>query len=290
MTENIQIGVIGGSGLYDMPEITDKELLDIDTPFGKPSAPLMIGTLRGKRVAFVPRHGSGHTYNPTNLPYKANVYALKMLGVRFIFSVSACGSLQEQYAPGHIVLPDQLFDNTKSGRQRTFFDNGIAAHTPTATPFDPYAREILLNAVRDAGGTGHDGGLFITVEGPRFSTKGESRIFRSWGCDIIGMTTSPEAFLAAEAEIAYAVMAHITDYDVWHETEEDVNAESVAKIAAKNIEILKAALAVAVERINTDTICPVHDGLSAAIMTAPDSITPAVRESLSAIVDKYLNA
>jgi 5'-methylthioadenosine phosphorylase len=290
MTENITIGVIGGSGLYDMPDITDKELLDIDTPFGKPSAPLMVGTLHGKRVAFVPRHGTAHTYNPTTVPYMANIYALKILGVKFIFSISACGSLQEQYAPGHVVLADQLFDNTRLERQRTFFGHGIAVHTPVAEPFDPYLRELLVESVQAAGGKGHNGGLFITIEGPRYSTKGESQIYRSWGCDIIGMTTSPEAFLAAEAEIAYAVMAHITDYDVWHETEDMVNAISVAKIAEQNITLLKSALSIAIERLDESTECPVHSNLANAIVTAPEYIPEDVRQNLAAIVDKYLNA
>ncbi|MEM6281007.1 MAG: S-methyl-5'-thioadenosine phosphorylase [Chloroflexota bacterium] len=289
MVDDIKIGVIGGSGLYDMPDITDKEALDMDTPFGKPSAPLMVGTLHGKRVAFVPRHGDGHIYDPTHVPYRANLYALKMLGVRFVISVSACGSLQEQYEPGHIVMADQLYDNTRH-RSSTFFGSGIAAHTPVADPFDPYLRGVLLESVQESGGMAHDGGLFITIEGPRYSTKGESRLYRSWGCDIIGMTTSPEAFLAAEAEIAYAVMAHITDYDVWHETEEAVSAISVAETATRNVETIKAALAVAIEKLDENTLCPVHDNLAGAIVTAPENLSDEVRTRLDAIIGRYLNA
>ncbi|MEL6148493.1 MAG: MTAP family purine nucleoside phosphorylase, partial [Chloroflexota bacterium] len=227
--------------------------------------------------------------DPTYVPYRANLYALKMLGVRFIISVSACGSLQEQYAPGHIVLADQLYDNTRH-RIATFFGDGIAAHTPVADPFDPYLRGLLLDAVDEAGGTSHDGGLFITIEGPRYSTKGESRLYRSWGCDIIGMTTSPEAFLAAEAEMAYAVMAHITDYDVWHETEETVNAESVAQTAAHNVETIKAAMAIAIEHLDVDHVCPVHDNLANAIVTARDSLTDDVKTRLDAIIGRYVDA
>lgn len=289
MTEDIHIGVIGGSGLYDMPQITDREEHDIDTPFGKPSAPLMVGTLGGKRVAFVPRHGKGHYYTPSTVPYRANIYALKSLGVKFVIAVSACGSLREAFEPGHIVIPHQLYDNTKLDRGRTFFEAGLVGHVSVADPFDDYVRHLLTDAVREVDGTAHDGGLFITVEGPRFSTKGESHIFRRWGCDIIGMTTSPEAFLAAEAEMAYAVMAHITDYDVWHETEENVSVEAVLKIAQHNIEVAKQALAVAVERLDTTTECPVHNALNNALMTRPDLIPMQTKDDLAAIVSRHID-
>lgn len=290
MTEDVQIGVIGGSGLYDMPQITNKEEMDIDTPFGKPSAPLMVGTLAGKRVAFLPRHGKGHYYTPSTVPYRANMYALKSIGVKFVIAVSACGSLQEEYAPGHFLIPDQLYDNTKLDRGRSFFDAGLVGHVSVADPFDEYLRGILHDAVRDAEGTVHDGGLFITVEGPRFSTRGESNLFRQWGCDIIGMTTSPEAFLAAEAEIAYAVMAHITDYDVWHETEENVSVEAVLKTARHNIEVAKKALALALERLDATTERPVHSALKNTLMTSPDLIPAQTRENLAAIAGRYLDA
>lgn len=291
MTETVHIGVIGGSGLYDMPDVTDKVEYDIDTPFGKPSAPITVGTLRGKRVAFLPRHGRGHIYSPSTVPYRANIYALKTLGVRFIVSVSACGSLQEAYAPGHLAIPDQLYDHTKhDGRDRTFFETGLVAHVGVADPFDAYLGDILHDAIDEVGGTVHKGGLFITIEGPRFSTRGESKVFRSWGCDLIGMTTSPEAFLAAEAEIAYACIAHITDYDVWHETEEAVSVEAVMKIATANIDITRRALAVAVEQLDTATERPVHSSLRVAITTQADSVPANVRERLAPIVSKYLDA
>lgn len=289
MDEQVYIGVIGGSGLYNMPEITDKQELDIDTPFGKPSAPLMVGTLHGRRVAFVPRHGKGHFYSPTTLPYKANIYALKSIGVRFIIAVSACGSLQEQYEPGHIVVPDQLYDNTKLIRQRTFFETGLVGHVGVAHPFDDYLRGLIMDGVKQANGTAHDGGLFITIEGPRFSTKGESNVYRSWGCDIIGMTTSPEAQLAMEAEIAYAVMAHITDYDVWHESEEPVTVEMVMKTVGNNIEIAKNAIAYIAENLDLEQERPAHNALAGALMTDPSRIPASEHENLAEIVGRYYN-
>jgi 5'-methylthioadenosine phosphorylase len=289
MEHNVTIGVLGGSGLYNIPEITDVERVDIDTPFGKPSAPPLLGTLYGKRVAFIPRHGEGHIYTPTTVPYAANIYALKALGVRFIIGVSACGSLQEAYAPGHIAVPDQLYDNTREPRQRTFFSTGLVGHVPVADPFDDYLRGLLVMGVQEAGGTAHDGGLFITVEGPRFSTKGESKLFRSWGCDIIGMTTSPEAFLAAEAEIAYAVMAHITDYDVWHETEAAVNVEMVFATAKHNVEVSRRALAHVIANLDDTAERPAHSTLALALTTHKEAITPEMREKLDLLMGKYLD-
>lgn len=288
--ETVKIGVIGGSGLYNMDEITNKVEYDLDTPFGKPSAPIVVGTLRGKRVAFLPRHGRGHVFTPSTVPYKANIYALKMLGVRFIIAVSACGSLKEEYAPGHLVIPDQLYDNTKLERGRTFFDTGFVGHVGVADPFDAYLSDLLYNSLQKVGGTAHKGGLFITIEGPRFSTRGESNIFRNWGCDIIGMTTSPEAFLAAEAEIAYAVIAHITDYDVWHETEEAVSVEAVMRIAAQNVATAQEGLAEAVEAIDEDMVCAVHSALQNAVMTHPDVMSSNVRNNLEAILNRNDNA
>ncbi|MFN8448843.1 MAG: S-methyl-5'-thioadenosine phosphorylase [Anaerolineae bacterium] len=265
MTEPIQIGVIGGSGLYNMPELTDVVTQAVDTPFGKPSADIRIGTLGGKRVAFVPRHGMGHVFTPSTVPYRANICALKMLGVRFIFAVNACGSLREDFAPGHIVFPDQLVDYTKADRGRSFFDTGLVAHVSVADPFCDELSRIGAQAVREAGGTAHEGGTYITVEGPRFSTRGESRIFRQWGCDIIGMTTCPEAFLAREAEIAYTTMSHITDYDVWHEV--PVNSAMVVETFHHNLRIAQRALIRAVEMLDVTTDCACHHALDNAVMT-----------------------
>lgn len=291
MTETVHIGVIGGSGLYNMPEISDKTEYDIDTPFGKPSAPIVVGTLRGKRVAFIPRHGRGHIFTPSTVPYRANIYAMKQLGVRYLIAVSACGSLREDYAPGHLAVPDQLYDNTKSERGgRTFFETGLVAHIGVADPFDAYLSDLLYDGVKTTEGTVHKGGLFVTIEGPRFSTRGESNIYRQWGCDLIGMTTSPEAYLAAEAEIAYACLAHITDYDVWHESAEPVTVEMVIATVGKNVEIAQQAVAHTVETLDVDHQRPAHDGLQYALITNRDSITSEMKSKLAFIVGKYLDS
>lgn len=288
MIEQAAIAVIGGSGLYNMPEITDKTTLRVETPFGPTSADIAIGTLRGKRVAFLPRHGHGHSFTPSTVPYRANIYALKALGVRFIIAVNACGSLREEYAPGHIVIPDQLFDHTKADRGRSFFDTGLVGHVSVADPFTPELREILYAAVQDANGTAHNGGNFIVIEGPRFSTKGESRIFQQWGCDIIGMTTCPEAFLAREAEIAYATMAHITDYDVWHTSEAPVTVDQVIKTMHNNLEIAQNAVANAVEKIDETSLWDCHTALNHTIMTAPEKLSSELTTALKPILSRYL--
>ncbi len=268
MTETIQIGVIGGSGLYNMPELTDVTTQRIDTPFGAPSADVVIGTLGGKRVAFIPRHGIGHVYTPSTVPYRANICALKMLGVRFIIAVNACGSLREDYAPGHIVVPDQLVDLTKADRGRSFFETGLVAHISVADPFCAELSAVVVQAVREVGGTVHDSGRYVTIEGPRFSTRGESEIYRQWGCDLIGMTTCPEAFLAREAEIGYASMSHITDYDVWHE--QPVNVEMVMQTFHNNLRVAQQAVARAVELLDPAQDCACHHALDGAIMTDPN--------------------
>lgn len=288
MIEQAAIAVIGGSGLYNMPGITDRTTVRVETPFGPTSADIAIGTLRGKRVAFLPRHGNGHSYTPSTIPYRANIYALKALGVRFIIAVNACGSLREEYAPGHIVIPDQLFDHTKADRGRSFFDTGLVGHVSVAEPFTSALREILYTAVKEVGGTAHDGGNFIVIEGPRFSTKGESNIFRQWGCDIIGMTTCPEAFLAREAEIAYATMSHITDYDVWHISEAPVTVEQVVKIMHNNLEIAQNAVANAVEKIDESSVLECHTALNHTIMTTPDLISGELTTTLKPILSRYL--
>lgn len=289
MQEQAKIAVIGGSGLYNMPDIQDKTSIAVDTPFGDPSGEVMLGTLNGKRVAFLARHGAGHTYSPSTVPYRANIYALKSLGVRFIISVSACGSLREDYAPGHIVIPDQLYDNTKSERGgRTFFETGLVAHVGVADPFCPQLSNILYQSVQTAGGTVHQGGTFITIEGPRFSTKGESNIFRTWGCSIIGMTSSPEAYLAREAEIAYGVIAHVTDYDVWHNTEEPVTVDMVMQTVVHNIGVVQQAVAQAVASIDVDAEYESHNALSAAITTGRSHISDEMRQRLNIIVGRYL--
>ncbi len=284
--EQVTIGVIGGSGLYMMPEITDRAMIDIDTPFGKPSSPVVVGTLRGKRVAFLPRHGSGHVFTPSTVPYRANICALKMMGVRHIFAVNACGSLREDFAPGHVIIPDQLYDMTKHDRGNSFFGTGIVAHTSVADPFCPELSRIAFEAVQSSGGTVHMGGCFVTIEGPRFSTRGESNIYRRLGCDIIGMTTCPEAFLAREAEIAYTVMAHITDYDVWHLSKAPVTVEMVIATLHRNVELAQQALAAAVANVPEHHVCSCHSALENAIMTHRDAVPSDVLERLKPIVGR----
>jgi 5'-methylthioadenosine phosphorylase len=288
MQETVQIGVIGGSGLYNMPEISDVSRISIETPFGKPSGDITLGTLRGKRVAFLPRHGEGHVYSPSTIPQRANIYALKTLGVRYILAVNACGSLREAYAPGHIVVPDQIFDYTLARRERSFFETGIVAHVSVADPFDANLRQIMVEAVRACGGVAHEQGTFLIEDGPRFATRAESHVFQSWGCGIIGMTTVPEAFLAREAEIAYATMAHITDYDSWHESEEPVTVEMVMSTFHKNIALAQQALAHAVEHLDPAQTRPAHTALSGAIMTARAKMPEALLNELKPIVARAL--
>ncbi|MBE2271972.1 MAG: S-methyl-5'-thioadenosine phosphorylase [Anaerolinea sp.] len=289
MTEPVLIGIIGGSGLYNMPELTDVTHQPMDTPFGKPSADVVIGTLRGKRVAFLPRHGVGHVFTPSTVPYRANICALKMLGVRQIIGVSACGSLREDYAPGDIVLPDQLFDNTRGSRPRTFFDTGLVAHVSVADPFCGYLNGVTAEAVEAAGGTVHRGGTFITIEGTRFSTRAESAAFRQWGMSIIGMTTSPEAFLAREAEMCYVSMSHVTDYDVWHISEEAVTVDKVIATMRHNLSVAQGAVARVVETLDEHRDCDCHRALDNAIMTDPAVIAPEVLERMRPIVGRLFN-
>ncbi len=289
MTETVSIGVIGGSGLYNMPDLSDITSYHLNTPFGQPSADMVIGTLRGKRVAFLPRHGIGHVHSPSTVPYRANICALKMLGVRHIIAVNACGSLREDYAPGHIVIPNQLVDLTKADRGRSFFDNtGVVAHVSVADPFCPELGAIIADAVESVGGVVHRGGVFVTVEGPRFSTRGESMIFRQWGCSIIGMTTSPEAFLAREAEIAYTTMSHITDYDVWHQSEAPVTVEMVIHTMHQNLTLAQRALAAAIEQLDESADWACHHALENAIMTDPARVSTEARERLRPIAGRLL--
>jgi 5'-methylthioadenosine phosphorylase len=286
--EPIRIGIIGGSGLYHMEGLSEVEERAVSTPFGDPSDAVTIGTLEGVRVAFLARHGRGHRITPTEVNYRANILALKSLGVEQVISISACGSLREHLPPGAIVIPDQVFDFTK-GRANTFFGDGLVVHVGTADPFCPRVSAILADTVEEAGGTVHRGGRFITIEGPRFSTKGESYTFRAWGMDIIGMTTSPEAFLAREAEMCYAVMAHVTDYDVWHETEDPVSVEAVIRILQENTELAQRAIRTLVPRLAAaERDCECGESLAAAIITQRDLIPERVKERLGVIVGKYL--
>ncbi|MCW1967037.1 MAG: S-methyl-5'-thioadenosine phosphorylase [Anaerolineae bacterium] len=288
MNNNPTFAVIGGSGLYAMPGLSDVSEHRISTPFGDPSDVIVIGTLAGVRVAFLPRHGRGHRLTPSEVPYRANIYALKHLGVKHIVSVSACGSLREHLKPCDIVVPDQLFDFTKGKREGSFFGSGLVGHVSFAEPFSKSLSAALVKAVREAGGTAHDGGTFITIEGPRFSSKAESTVFRAWGCDIIGMTASPEAALAREAEIDFAIMAHVTDYDCWHEEEAAVTVEMVIARLHANLSIAQQAIT---------NIAPViaslpheSDGCmrSAVMTTAKDSMSESAKQRLDLLVGRYL--
>ncbi len=284
-----RIAVIGGSGLYQMDGLTDVEERVISTPFGDPSDAIIIGTLEGVRVAFVARHGRGHRLTPSEVNYRANIYALKTLGVEQVISVSACGSLREHLHPGQVVVPDQLFDFTKK-RDYTFFGDGLVSHISVADPFCHRLSTLVGDAVEEAGGTVHRGGRFITIEGPRFSTKGESHTYRAWGMDIIGMTTSPEAFLAREAEMCYAVMAHVTDYDVWHETEETVNVEMLLETLAANADLAQQAIRGLVRQMAAaERTCECKDTLATALITQRDLIPAETKKKLSPIVGKYLD-
>jgi 5'-methylthioadenosine phosphorylase len=288
MKNNIEIAVIGGSGVYSMDELKEVEEIHVTTPFGSPSDALILGKLHGESVVFLPRHGRGHTLTPTEIPYRANIYALKELGVRYIVAVSACGSLREDFEPGHVVIPDQLVDFTKN-RESSFFGNGHVGHLSPASPFSSELSAALAASALEAGGVVHKGGTFITIEGPRFSTKAESDLFRNWGMSIIGMTTSPEAFLAAEAEIAYAVMAHVTDYDVWHESEHPVTVEMVVRVLQHNTAVARKTVSnLVASKAKWAGLMTAHNGMEDALITAKDRIPRSTRENLSPITGKYL--
>jgi 5'-methylthioadenosine phosphorylase len=288
MDEKPVLGVIGGSGTYEMSGLTDVEMQEVSTPFGEPSSPLAIGKFSGRKVVFLARHGIGHIYPPTTVNYRANIYALKMFGVERVLSISACGSLREDYVPGEIVIPDQLFDHTVS-RPRSFFESGLVTHISVADPFCPDLSETLASSTEEVIGSVHRGGCYITVEGPRFSTRAESNIYRAWGMSIIGMTTSPEAFLAREAEMCYAVMAHVTDYDVWHQAEEPVTVEMVFQTVKKNTNLAQEVIAHLVAELPAEVGCECNTALEDAIATNPDIISETVRKRYSLLVDRYLN-
>jgi 5'-methylthioadenosine phosphorylase len=281
------LGVIGGSGLYGMDGLENVESRLIDTPFGKPSSPVIIGDLLSQRIAFLARHGVGHVLSPSEVNYRANIYALKTLGIDRVISVSAVGSLREDYAPGDIVVPDQLFDRTHH-RKRTFFGNGIVAHISVGDPFCTHLSELLSQSISAAEGTVHRGGAFITIEGPRFSTRVESDTYRAWGLSIIGMTTSPEAFLAREAEMCYGVMAHVTDYDVWHVTEEPVTVEMIVRILKENTQLAQNATAHLVSSLTDERSCDCGDSLKNSFITSPEKIPQEMRSKLSILIDKYI--
>ncbi len=287
MSEKPVLGVIGGSGLYNFPALENVKHFYPETPFGKPSAPLALGRIAGRRVAFLARHGIGHVFNPSEVNYRANIWAMKMAGVERLVSVSACGSLREDFVPGEIVIPDQLFDYTKD-RKRSFFEDGMVVHIGTGEPFCKELSTILYQTVTSHGTNAHLGGSLLTIEGPRFSTKAESNVFRAWGMSLIGMTTSPEAFLAREAEICYAVMAHVTDYDVWHITEEPVSVDMVVKTLHQNTEVAQNTILSLVENLPEQDNCTCHSALENSIITNRNAIAPEAKKRLGLLVDKYL--
>ncbi len=288
MSNSPVLGVIGGSGLYAVSSLKDAESIEIDTPFGKPSAPLVSGVMNGKRVVFLARHGLGHTIMPSEVNYRANIYALKSMGVPRIVSISACGSLREDYAPGEIIIPDQVFDFTRAGRAHTFFGDGLVVHVGTANPYCEDLNARVFQAVSQTGVVTHAGGTLITVEGPRFSTRAESNLFRAWGMSIIGMTACPEVFLAREAEMCYTTMAHVTDYDVWRTSTEPVSVEMIIQTLNKNTDAAKQALENLVEILPEAQTCGCGEALKDTIITNPGRIQSDTRRKLRLLVDKYL--
>ena len=285
----VRFGIIGGSGLYQMPELTNVEEVRVKTPFGDPSDAFVVGTLEGERVAFLPRHGVGHRFTPTEVPFRANIYALKLLGVERILSASAVGSLQEQYAPLDMVIPDQFFDRTRGRvRESTFFGEGIVAHVSFAHPVCAAVGDVLEAACGVADVKAHRGGTYLCMEGPAFSTVAESNVYRSWGMDIIGMTNLQEAKLAREAEICYATLALVTDYDCWHPGHDAVSVETVVEYLNKNVRNAQLILREAVKRLRTaERECKCGSALQHAIFTAPNLWPEATAKKLEAIVGKY---
>jgi 5'-methylthioadenosine phosphorylase len=286
-----KIGIIGGSGLYQMPELKDIEEVKVETPFGDPSDAFICGTLEGVRVAFLPRHGRGHRLLPTELPFRANIYAMKLLGVERILSASAVGSLQERYAPLDIVIPDQFFDRTRARvHESTFFGEGIVGHVAFAHPVCGELGDVLETACGAVDVKTHRGGTYLCMEGPAFSTKAESNVYRAWGMDIIGMTNLQEAKLAREAEICYATLALVTDYDCWHEGHDAVTVDAVIEYLNKNVRNAQIIMREAVKKLNEKPrACACASALKNAIFTAPDLWPAATSQKLEAIVGKYGN-
>ena len=282
------IGVIGGSGLYEIEGMTDVQEVRLDTPFGEPSDAFITGTLEGVKMVFLPRHGHGHRILPSEAPYRANIWGMKKLGVERIISVSAVGSMKEEIVPGHIVIPDQFFDRAVGKRRTTFFGDGIVGHVQFADPVCPDLSQVLGDASRAVGATTHKGGTYICIEGPHFSTRAESLIYRSWGVDVIGMTNVSEARLAREAEICYGTIALATDYDCWHEEHEAVSVEAVIAIVQQNVATAKKIIKAAVKELGAARGCKCGEALRYAIMTRKDLIPAATRQKLDVIMGKYL--
>ncbi len=290
MTERVEIGVIGGSGLYEMEGLTGAREVMVETPFGHPSDHVMVGTLEGRRVAFLARHGRGHRLLPVEINFMANIWALKSLGVERILSVSAVGSLKEKYAPEHMVVPDQLVDRT-SHRRSTFFGRGLVAHVGFAHPFCAEVGRVLGDACDEAGATAHRGGTYICIEGPEFSTRAESELYRSWGMDIIGMTNLQEARLAREAEICYATLAMVTDYDCWHPEHDSVTAEQIIGNLLQNAATAKGVVKAALRRLPAgERGCECAHALRYALITAPELVPEQIKQDLAPIIGRYMKA
>ena len=283
------IGVIGGSGLYAMESLEQVERVELDTPFGAPSDAYVLGTIAGRRVAFLPRHGVGHRLTPSELPSRANIHGFKQLGVKFLISVSAVGSLREQLAPGHVVIPDQLFDRTKGVRPATFFGEGLVVHVGFDKPFDRQLSDLLEQAARAAGAVVHRGGTLVVMEGPQFSTLAESEENRRRGHDLIGMTALPEAKLAREAEIAYATLALVTDYDCWHPDHDAVTVDAVVKVLLANAALAQEVIRRAALLIGAGFDSPAHRALATAIITDRRVVPPEKLRQVELLVGKYLS-
>ena len=285
--EPVRIGVIGGSGLYDMAELEDREEREVATPFGAPSAPYVIGALAGRRVAFLARHGVGHRILPSELNFRANVYGMKTLGVEWLVSASAVGSLQERYRPQDVVVPDQFVDRTR-GRVGTFFGRGLAAHVSLAHPVCAALGRLAGDAAARVGAAVHRGGVYLCMEGPQFSTLAESRLYRSWGMDVIGMTNLQEAKLAREAEICFATLALVTDYDCWHPDHDQVTVEMVVETLQANAATARRTIAELVSRLPVERGCECASALASAIITRPEAIPADVRAELAPLIGKYV--
>ena len=282
-----KIGVIGGTGLYDIEGMTSVEAVDVDTPFGSPSASISIGKLGGAGIAFLPRHGIGDHISPTGVPSRANIYAFKSLGVEHIISINSCGSFKEDIKPGHLLIPDQIIDRTQK-RTNTFFGEGIVAHIQFADPFCPVLSKVLYEAAQETGAIVHQGGTFIAMEGPTFSTRAESRLYRAWDADVIGMTVLPEARLAREAEICYASIACVTDYDSWHETNETVTVEAILTTMRNNIDNARKTIKLAAGRAPSTRDCECANALGPALVTDPAVIPDEQKQKLDLLIGKYV--
>lgn len=287
--DQMTIGVIGGSGLYEIEGLTHIEEVSLETPFGDPSDVYMTGMLEGVKMVFLPRHGRGHRLLPSEVPYRANIYGMKKLGVQRIISVSAVGSMKEEIVPGNLVIPDQFFDRTQGRRDSTFFGRGVTGHIQFADPVCPELSGVLGEAGLRAGATIHKGGTYLCIEGPNFSTRAESMIYRSWGIDIIGMTNIPEARLAREAEICYATVALATDYDCWHDSHDDVTVEAILAIIKQNVAMARNLIVEAVRALSAAPRCACGESLKFAIMTDHSLIPEQTRKDLDVILGKYLN-